>query len=68
MLNTKNEFNSSSPNNSLNAFNSEFKAILKVELNVMKKDLLFFKDDILKDIRKMEEKFNLKINQQNTLI
>ena len=68
MLNTKNEFNSSSPNNSLNEFNSEFKAILKVELNVMKKDLLFFKDDILKDIRKMEEKFNLKINQQNTLI
>ena len=68
MLNTKNEFNSSSPNNSLNAFNSEFKAILKVELNVMKKDLLFFKDDILKDIRKMEEKFNLKMNQQNTLI
>ena len=68
MFNTKNEFNSSSPNNSLNAFNSEFKAILKVELNVMKKDLLFFKDDILKDIRKMEEKFNLKINQQNTLI
>ena len=68
MLNTKNEFNSSSPNNSLNAFNSEFKAILKVELNVMKKDLLFFKDDILKDIRKIEEKLNLKINQQNTLI
>ena len=68
MLNTKNEFNSSSPNNSLNAFNSEFKAILKVKLKVMKKDLLFFKDDILKDIRKMEEKFNLKINQQNTLI
>ena len=68
MFNNKNDYNSSSPNNSLNAFNSEFKAILKVELNVMKKDLLFFKDDILKDIRKMEEKFNLKINQQNTLI
>ena len=68
MFNSKNEYNSSSPNNSLNAFNPEFKEFLKLELNVMKKDLLFFKDDILKDIRKMEEKFNLKINQQNTLI
>ena len=68
MFNSKNEYNSSSPNNSLNAFNPEFKEFLKLELNVMKKDLLFFKDDILKDIRKIEEKLNLKINQQNTLI
>ena len=29
---------------------------------------MFFKDDILKDIRNIEEKINLKINQQNTLI
>ena len=68
MFNNKNDYNSSSPNNSLNALNSENKSILKVELNMMKKDLLFFKDDILKDIRKIEEKLSLKINQQNTLI
>ena len=68
MFNNKNEYNSSSPNNSLNALDSENKSILKVELNMMKKDLLFFKDDILKDIRKIEEKLSLKINQQNTLI
>ena len=68
MFNNKNDYNSSSPNNSLNALNSENKSILKVELNMMKKDLLFFKDDILKDIRKIEEKLSLKINKQNTLI
>ena len=68
MLNIKNEYNSSSPNNSLNAFNPDYKAILKAELNMMKKDLLFLKDDILKDVRKIEEKLNLKISQQNTLI
>ena len=68
MLNIKNENKSSSPNNSLNAFNPDYKAILKAELNMMKKDLLFLKDDILKDVRKIEEKLNLKISQQNTLI
>ena len=53
MLNIKNENKSSSPNNSLNAFNPDYKAILKAELNMMKKDLLFLKDDILKDVRKI---------------
>ena len=60
-----NEANSLFQNNSLNQSNSDLTTTLNNELNNMKQDLLFFKNEILKDIRKIEEKLNLKINEQN---
>ena len=48
--------------------NTANKTAINSEFNVMKQDLLFFKNDILKDFRKMEEKLNLKITEQNMII
>ena len=62
MNNIKN-WNENNPPNQTNTsnINAANKTALNTEFNVMKQDLLFFKNDILKDFRKMEEKLNLKI-------
>ena len=45
--------------------NSNMKAIFNSDLRDIKQDLLFFKNDILKDIRKIEEKLNNKLTEQS---
>ena len=69
MDNIKNENTISSQKNNLNDINAANKAFLKTELNVMKQDLLYFKNDILLDIRKLKEQFDLKLkeNQKENL-
>ena len=65
-MNNKNEVKQlSENNNSLSPSNPLNKVLLNPEL---KQDLLFFKNDVLKDIRKMEEKLNLRITEQNLLV
>ena len=54
-------------NNTLKSFNSENKTYLNPEIISMKQDLLFFKNEILKDMRLLEEKINLKITDQNVI-
>ena len=41
--------------------------IFNPENNQIKQDLLFFKNDILCDIRKLEEKFNIKLSEQSVV-
>ena len=50
-----------------NALNDSNKTIINTEFNSMKQDLLFFKNDILKDVRKMEEKIHIKLTEQNII-
>ena len=65
-MNNKNEVKQlSENNNSISPSNPLNKVLLNPEL---KQDLLFFKNDVLKDIRKMEEKLNLRITEQNLLV
>ena len=54
--------NSSILTNSINVQNKSFFNPEKSKIN---QDFLFFKNDILKDIRKLEEKLNIKLNEQN---
>ena len=64
-MNNKNEVKQLSENiNSINTLNPLNKVLLNPDI---KQDLLFFKNDVLKDIRKLEEKINLRINEQNLL-
>ena len=67
MAETKNEANTLLKNHLSKELNTDNKINSIAELNHMKKDLLYFKDDILKDVRLIEEKFNLKINEQNAM-
>ena len=60
-----NNNNSSTPMNSINTQNKSF---FNPEKSKMIQDLLYFKNDILKDIRKLEEKLGLKLNEQNSMI
>lgn len=48
-----------------NPLNSTNKTIINTEFNSLKQDLLYFKNDILKDVRRMEEKMNIKLTEQN---
>lgn len=41
------------------------KSPFNIDSNYIREDLLFFKDDVLKDIRKSEEKLNSKIDKLN---
>ena len=41
------------------------KSLFNIDSNYIREDLLFFKDDVLKDIRKSEEKLNSKIDKLN---
>ena len=45
--------------------NKNSKSIINSDLRDIKQDLLFFKNDVLKDIRKMEEKLNSKLTEQS---
>ena len=54
--------NSSILTNSINVQNKSF---FNPEKNKINQDFLFFKNDILKDIRKLEEKLNMKLKEQN---
>ena len=67
MSNNKNVNNLLSQNNSLNGFNSANKALINSELSIIRQDLLYFKNDILRDVRKMEEKFNLRFTEQSII-
>ena len=40
------------------------KSPLNFDINYLKQDILFFKNDVLKDIRKLEEKLSLKFSEQ----
>ena len=65
MSSQKDNNNSSTPMNSINTQNKSF---FNPEKSKMIQDLLYFKNDILKDIRKLEEKLGLKLNEQNSMI
>ena len=54
-------------NEPLKSLNSDDKNYLNPEIIRFKQDLLFFKNDILKEIRLFEEKYNLKISNQNVI-
>ena len=49
-----------------NSYNNPKKSsIINPETNTLKQDILFFKNDILKDLRRIEEKLNLKLTEQS---
>ena len=48
-----------------NSINEKNKSFFNPEKSKINQDFLFFKNDILKDIRKLEEKLNIKLNEQN---
>ena len=54
-------------NEPLKSLNFDDKNYLNPEIIRIKQDLLFFKNDILKEIRLFEEKYNLKISNQNVI-
>ena len=47
--------------------NKNNKSMFTPDINNMKQDLLFFKNDILKDLRKINEKINLKLKEQSVV-
>ena len=63
----KNNYNSSIQLNSLNTQNIQNKSFFNPEKNKITQDLLYFKNDVLKDIRQLEEKLSLKLKEQNVL-
>jgi hypothetical protein len=65
MNNQKNDCYSSIPTNSINVQIPRGESFLNPEKIKLAQDLSFFKNDILKDIRKLDEKFSIKINEQN---
>ena len=62
----KNEDKSLSSKKSIKANNSQSKSF-NPEMKNINRDLLFFKNDILLDIRKIEENFNSRLNKQNII-
>ena len=69
MASIKNNEKLSLQTDSFNAFSSKAltKSLFSPDSSNIKKDLLFFKNDILKDIRKIEEKLNLKLTEQSVV-
>ena len=49
---------------SLTSTNLNNKSPLNIDINYIKQDILYFKNDVLKDIRKLEEKLFIKLNEQ----
>ena len=47
--------------------NNPARAILNPDIGHIKQDLLFFKNDILKDLRKIEEKINMKLTERSVV-
>ena len=67
MNNKENENNLTIEKNSLDKSNSDFKIAFTSELKNLKQDLLYYRNDILKDMKKLEEKINLKITEQSLM-
>ena len=68
MNNSKNsKDNSSIPTNSINVPNPQNRTFFNPETSKINQDLLFFKNDVLKDLRRLEEKFNIKIAEQSLI-
>ena len=67
MSNNKKENNLTFEKNQLNESTSDVKAVYTGELKNIKQDILYFKNDILKDMRILEEKVNLKLTEQNMM-
>ena len=69
MASTKSADRPSLQTDSLNIFNNNVltKSVFNPDFNHIKQDLLFFKNDILKDLRKIEEKVNLKLTEQTVV-
>ena len=65
MNDEKGKNNSSIKTNSLNAQNLLNKSFFNPEKSNIAQDLLYFKNDVLKDMRKLEEKLSLKLTEQN---
>ena len=65
MNDEKSKNNSSIKTNSLNAQNLQSKSFFNPEKSNIAQDLLYFKNDVLKDMRKLEEKLSLKLTEQN---
>ena len=65
MNDEKDKNNSSIKTNSLNAQNLQNKSFFNPEKSNIAQDLLYFKNDVLKDMRKLEEKLSLKLTEQN---
>ena len=65
MNDEKDKNNSSIKTNSLNAQNLQSKSFFNPEKSNIAQDLLYFKNDVLKDMRKLEEKLSLKLTEQN---
>ena len=63
----KDKNNSLIQTNSLNGQNLQKKSFFNPEKNNITQDLLYFKNDVLKDIRKLEEKLSLKLTAQNLM-
>ena len=67
MNDEKGKNNSSIQTNSLNAKNLQNKSFFNPEKSNIAQDLLYFKNDVLKDMRKLEEKLSLKLTEQNLM-
>ena len=69
MASTKSADRPSLQTDSINTFNNNAltKSVFNPDFNHIKQDLLFFKNDILKDLRKIEEKVNLKLTEQTVV-
>lgn len=63
MINSYKFDNSQNEENSLNPNNLNKKSFLNIDINYLKQDILYFKNDVLKDIRKFEEKVNIKLGE-----
>ena len=67
MNNKKNEGKSYTSTNSFNSNNSQIKSLINSEMSRIYQDLIFFKNEILLDLRKLEERFNIKLTEQNII-
>ena len=63
MINSYKFDNSQNEENTLNPNNLNKKSFLNIDINYLKQDILYFKNDVLKDIRKFEEKVNIKLGE-----
>ena len=68
MTTFKNNDRLSLQTDSFNALsNNPSRALFNPDIGHIKQDLLFFKNDILKDLRKIEEKINMKLTEQSVV-
>ena len=67
MKNKKTEDKHLTLKNSKKANNSQSKLIINPEIRKINEDLLYFKNDILLDIRKVEERLNFTLTKQSVI-